>query len=161
MLATKHEVSTGDLVDITRQACLAFDHAWSHKFLHKNLRPANVMVEWDGSVKIMDFGVPKPTPAELARTIALPDLYHYLSPEEISGGATDIRSSVFTWGVMLYELVTGKKPFTGANVAELSRNILEHKPAPPNQLQPMLPAGINYVITKALAKAPGERYQTG
>ncbi|HMK29281.1 MAG TPA: serine/threonine-protein kinase, partial [Terriglobales bacterium] len=161
MLIGRSEVSSGDLVDMTRQACLAFDHAASHRFVHTNLRPANVMIEWDGSVKIMDFGVPKPAPADLARTNPLPDIYHYLSPEQVRGENLDVRSALFNWGAILYELATGKKPFAGSNPEEVTNSILEHIPQAPIDLKPMLSPGINHVIMKALSKAPADRYQTG
>ncbi|HXZ80100.1 MAG TPA: serine/threonine-protein kinase [Terriglobales bacterium] len=161
MLLGRSEVSTGDLVDMTRQACLAFDHAQSHRMVHPNLRPANVMIEWDGSVKIMDFGVPKPAPAELAETTPLPDIYHYLSPEQVKGEPVDVRSAMFSWAAILYELATGIKPFSGGTPGEVTGKILEYMPEPPRDLKPMLGPGISHVIMKALAKSPADRYQTG
>ena len=161
MMLSKKEMSTNDIVDISRQVCSALDHAASKKIVHRNLKPGNVMIEWDGSVKIMDYGVPSGVEVGAPGPKTIPQLLHYMAPEQIQRAAMDVRSNIFNWGAMLYELISGKKAAAGETREEICKNILSQLPPPLSQVVPGVPPGINRVVMKALAKNPSERYQTG
>jgi len=160
MLARGDEFSIWDLQDIVRQTCQGFDHAHSHKVVHHSLEPAKLMVQWDGTVKILGFGI-----STLSLYAAAIDpastILSYMSPEQVRGEELDGRSNLFSLGAILYEMVTGQKPFDGRDAAEIKANILNAEPTPPNQISPKLHALVSEVIVKSLAKDPGDRYQTG
>ena len=161
MMLSKKEMSTNDIVDISRQVCSALDHAASKKIVHRNLKPGNVMIEWDGSVKIMDYGVPSGVEVGAPGPKTIPQLLYYMAPEQIQRAPMDVRSNIFNWGAMLYELISGKKAAAGETREEICKNILSQLPPPLSQVVPGVPPGINHVVMKALAKNPSERYQTG
>jgi eukaryotic-like serine/threonine-protein kinase len=161
MMLSKKDMSTNDVVDISRQVCSALDHAASKKIVHRNLKPANVMVEWDGSVKIMDYGVPPGVEVGAPGPNTIPQLLYYMAPEQIQRAAVDVRSNIFNWGAILYELISGKKAAAGESREEVCKSILSQLPPPLSRVVPGVPPGINRVVMKALAKNPSERYQTG
>ncbi len=161
MLLSKKEISTGDLVDISRQVCSALDHAASKKIMHRNLKPANVMIEWDGGVKIMDYGVPSGVEVGAPGPKNIPQLLYYMAPEQIQRAPVDVRANIYNWGAMLYELISGQKAAAAETREELCKKILGEVPPPLSQVVPGVPPGINHVVMKALAKSPTDRYQTG
>jgi serine/threonine protein kinase len=160
MLARGDEFSIWDLQDIVRQTCQGFDHAHSHKVVHHSLEPAKLMVQWDGTVKILGFGI-STLSLYAAATDPASTILSYMSPEQVRGEELDGRSNLFTLGAILYEMVTRQKPFDGRDAAEIKANILNAEPTPPNQISPKLHALVSEVIVKSLAKDPGDRYQTG
>jgi serine/threonine protein kinase len=147
-------LSNSDLLDISRQVCTALDHAHSHGVIASNIKPSNVMVEWDGAVKLMDFGISESTGADTDEVLA------YLSPEQINGEAPGVRSNIFSWAAILYEMATGRRAFAGKGDA-VCQVILHDQPKPPSESNPELPDGISRVILKALSRAPAERYGSG
>lgn len=153
-------ISTGELIDYSRQVCMAFDHAATHGIFHRNLRPANIIEEWDGAVKIMDFGIAK-SGYRVTQPGGVPDALYYMSPEQLRGAKLDIRSSLFSWAAILYFVVTGRRPFEGASVDEVRKAILEATPKAAIELAPSLSPGINQAIMKALSKAAGGRFNNG
>ncbi len=161
MILSKKEISTNDIVDISRQVGLALEHAASKKIVHRNFKPGNVMVEWDGSVKIMDYGVPAGIEVGAPANGAMPQLLYYMSPEQVQRAPMDVRSNIYSWGAMLYELIGGKKAAPGETKEEICKNIVSEMPPPLLHHVPGVPVGINHVVMKALAKNPSERYQTG
>ena len=153
-LATQQGFSSSELLDISRQVCRGLDHAHSMDIFHRRLTPSGILTEWDGTVKIMDFAA-DPGPLE-GKT---GDELRYLSPEQIQARAPDARSNVFSWGAILYEMVTGRKAFGNGDAAGVQQEILEVMPLTPHDLNPRLPIGISRVIMKALAKNPEYRFQ--
>jgi TolB-like protein len=138
--------------------------------VHRDLKPANVMVMADGRVKVLDFGLarmtgPQPEPSggsELTtdmrtREGVVMGTVPYMSPEQISGRAVDHRTDIFSLGVMLYEMVTGRRPFQGHSSAELVSSILRDTPRPLRELRPDLPDGLAGVIERCLEKSPADR----
>ena len=160
MLARGDEFSIWDLQDIVRQVCQGFDHAHSRQVVHFSLEPAKVMVQWDGTVKILGFGI-STLSLHTAESDPASTILSYMSPEQVRGEALDGRANLFSLGAILYEMVTGQKPFDGTDSGEIKANILHGAPIPPNEVNPKLHALVNDVILKALAKDPAERYQTG
>jgi serine/threonine protein kinase len=161
MLIRKEGFSTWDLQDIARQACQGLDHAGSHGLAHHSLEPAKIMVQWDGMVKILAFGVSRMGEYAVTAQGPAPEVLHYLSPEQIRGESIDIRSNLFTLGAMFYEMLTDKKCFDGDDSEAVRRAVAENMPAPPHRINAKIPAALSAVIMKTLAKSPDERYQTG
>src|ERR1700674_753435 len=161
MLARKEGFSIWDLQDITRQTCQGLDHAQVHKIVHYSLEPAKVMVQWDGTVKILSFGISGMGAYAVLATGKAPEVLHYLSPEQLRGDPLDARSNLFTLGAILYEMVTERKAFDADDADQLRQQILEQTPVAPDQINRKIHPALSEVIMKALAKAPEGRYASG
>jgi serine/threonine-protein kinase len=161
MQARKEGFSIWDLLDISNQVCQGLDHAHQHHVVHYSLEPAKIMVTWDGTVKILSFGISSKGFMDAVAAGVPPSTLYYMSPEQVSGDTLDVRSNLFTWGAMLYEMVTDHKPFDGEDADEVRRKILEEMPPPPVKVNPKISAMASDVIMKALAKDPAQRYQSG
>src|SRR5208282_2913510 len=160
MLARKEGFSIWDLLDITRQVCGALEHAASKGVTHYSLEPAKIMVQWDGMVKILGYGISKMSLIDLGTEKGLGRLLPYCSPEQTRGEAIDLRSNLFTLGTILYEMVVGRLAFDGADPATLASRIQEDTPAVPSSVNPKIHPAVSALIMKALAKDPAERYQS-
>jgi len=160
MLSRKEGFSIWDLLDITRQVCAGLDYAASVGVVHYSLEPAKVMVQWDGLVKILGYGISTMSLIEAESGNGLGRLLPYCSPEQVRGDAMDLRSNLFTWGAVLYEMVTDRKAFDAADPAGLASQIATEMPPPPASLNPKIQPGVSALIMKALAKDPQERYQS-
>ena len=159
-LARHEGFSIWDLQDIARQACHALDHAQVHKVAHQSLEPAKIMVQWDGQVKVLGFGISSMNP-QAANASGVPEVMHYVSPEQLRGEACDHRSALFSLGAILYEMATEQLAFPGENVEQVRAAILEGTPPLPHRLRASVNSGLSALIMKALAKSPDERYQSG
>ena len=142
------------------QACSALDFAHQHNIIHRDIKPANLMLTPDDTLKITDFGTAKILQFGTVQTAQVIGTPSYMSPEQIKGRPVDGRSDIFSLGVVLYELVTGEKPFPGDSVTTVIYKIVNEDPIPPRELDSAIPAGISAVITRALAKAPISRFHT-
>ena len=152
-LAKGEAASMSEVLDLSRQVCYALEHAHAKGICHPELKPTNIIMEWDGTAKIMDFGVPRTHPAD-----EITEVTYYLSPEEIAGGTPTARSNQFTWAAIAYHMATGKKPFDAEDAATLRRKIAEEQPVPAHEVNPKLSPRVSEILSKAMAKAPGERY---
>ena len=161
MLARKEGFSIWDLQDIARQACQGLDHAHVRKVVHCSLEPAKIMVQWDGIVKLLGFGVSRSGMPAAQAAGKPPEILHYMSPEQLRGDEIDARSNLFTLGAILYEMVTERKAFTGEDAAQVRQAILEMMPVAVDQVNRKTHPALSEVIMKALAKTPEERYQSG
>ena len=161
MIARQEGFSIWDLLDISRQVCLALDHANSHGVLHRSLEPGKIMMQWDGTVKVLGYGVSTMASAMQRPGSPVPPLYQYMAPEQVSGEDIDIRSNVFSWGAILYEMVTDRKPFDADDVQTVRQRILEDTPEPPATINPRMNLAVSRVIMRALSKNPEERYASG
>lgn len=133
--------------------------------VHRDLKPTNVMLTPSGEAKLFDFGLAKLLPAnDVTRSqgeaVDLAGTLPYMSPERLRGQPADSRTDIYSLGVVLYELATGKRPFDGAVPAQLVEDILHKSPPPPHQLNPSLTAGLEAIILHCLAKEPVRRYQS-
>ena len=160
MLARKEGFSIWDLLDIGRQVCSGLDHAHSHKVFHYSLEPAKIMCGWDGTVRIMGYGVSSVGKFN-AQMPGVPSILQYMSPEQVRGENIDARSNLFSLGAIFYEMVTDRKAFDREDLESLRQSILESTPVPPMHVNPKLHPLLSDLIMKALAKDPGERYQNG
>src|SRR5215469_6323158 len=146
---------------ILDQTCNALQFAHERNVVHRDIKPANLMLTADDTVKITDFGTAKilqfGSTQQTSHVMGTPS---YMSPEQVKGRAVDGRSDIFSLGVMLYEMVTGEKPFPGQNITTVIYKIVNEDPVPPRQIDPSIHPGISAVIMKALAKEPEQRYQS-
>jgi len=146
---------------IMDQTCSALQFAHERNVIHRDIKPANLMLTADDTVKVTDFGTAKilqfGTVQQTAHVMGTPS---YMSPEQVKGRAVDGRSDIFSLGVMLYEMVTGEKPFPGQNITTVIYKIVNEEPVPPRQINPSIHAGISTVVMRALEKDPDQRYQS-
>jgi serine/threonine protein kinase len=149
-----------DVLQIGFKCCGALEYAAKEGIVHRDIKPANIMLAGGTEVKIADFGAAVLKKSQVVQTSALGSPY-YMSPEQIEGkSALTFHSDMYSLGVVLYELLTGKKPFVGGNLEELIGRILKHEPAPPSALRSELPKSIDAAILRALKKNPAQRYAT-
>jgi hypothetical protein len=153
--------SIWDIQDIARQVCQALDHAAVHKVVHQSLEPAKFMVQWDGMVKVLGFGLSSMNGLAAGQMESVPDVFHYVSPEQVRGESCDSRSALFSLGAVIYEMATEQKPFPGETAEQVRQAILEQTPVMPVRLKPNVNRGLNDLIMKVLAKSPAERHQSG
>jgi serine/threonine-protein kinase len=159
-LARHEGFSIWDLQDIARQVCQALDHAQVHQVVHQSLEPAKIMVQWDGLVKVLGFGI-----SSMNRTAAAsedaPDVMHYFAPEQLRGEALDHRAAIFSLGAVLYEMATEQKAFAGSTAEQVRGAIFETTPPLPHRLKGNVNPALSALIMKALSKDPNERFQSG
>src|SRR6266566_2765827 len=146
---------------IMEQTCSALQFAHERNVVHRDIKPANLMLTADDTVKVTDFGTAKilqfGTVQQTAHVMGTPS---YMSPEQVKGRAVDGRSDIFSLGVMLYEMVTGEKPFPGQNITTVIYKIVNEEPVPPRQINPSIHSGISAIVMRALEKEPDQRYQS-
>ena len=150
-------------LEITAGTLSALDYAHRHGIVHRDIKPANVMLTRTGDVKVMDFGIARAmndsghtmTSAQTVMGTA-----QYLSPEQARGEVVDARSDLYSTGVVLYELLTGKPPFTGDSPVSIAYQHVSEQALPPSQVDPEVSAEIDAVVMRSLAKSPDDRYQT-
>ena len=131
MLARKEGFSIWDLLDIGRQLGNGLDDAASHQIIHHSLEPAKIMCGWDGTVKILSYGV-SGVGNFVQHAAGLSSILNYMPPEQLRGEATDLRSNLFSLGAIFYEMVTERKAFEGSDPEGIRQNILESTPAAPS-----------------------------
>jgi len=161
MLDGGHAFPLPRTLRIMEQTCSALQFAHERNVIHRDIKPANLMLTADDTVKVTDFGTAKilqfGTVQQTAHVMGTPS---YMSPEQVKGRAVDGRSDIFSLGVMLYEMVTGEKPFPGQNITTVIYKIVNEEPVPPRQINPSIHPGISAVVMKALEKDPDQRYQS-
>jgi len=148
-------------VKIALGICNALDYIHSHGVVHRDLKPENIMVDAEDNIKIIDFGIAgaegvrRLTFAKLTETMGTPD---YISPEQVNGKRGDARSDLYAVGVMLYEMLTGKAPFSGSNAFLIMNDRLLNNPVPPCELNPAISPQLQEIIYRALERDPTNRY---
>ncbi len=160
-LARHESFSIWDLQDIIRQVCQALDHAQGHKVVHLSLEPAKIMVQWDGLVKVLGFGMSTMNADTAVLSDTPPEILHYASPEQLRGEACDHRSMIFSLGAILYEMAAEQKAFAGDTSEQVRTAILETTPPLPHRLKAKVNPALSNLIMKAIAKSPEERFQSG
>jgi serine/threonine-protein kinase len=147
--------------EIASDMCNALAAAHARGLIHRDIKPGNVMLTPDGTVKVMDFGIARATTSEtITQTAAVIGTAQYISPEQAQGHTVDFRSDLYSLGCCLYEMLTGVVPFTGATPVAIAYRHVREDPTPPRQLNPDVSAELEAVVLKAMAKSPDERYQT-
>ena len=142
------------------QACRALDYAHKRGIIHRDIKPDNVMLTRDGTVKVVDFGIARVLETSKTQTGMLLGTFAYMSPEQYHGEHADARSDIWSFGVLLYELLAYQRPFRGSTPASLMHSICQQEPIPLQEASPECPAALEKVIQKVLRKSPDERYQS-
>ncbi len=148
-------------VGIALRICEALDYIHSQGIVHRDLKPENVMVDAEDRIKLIDFGIAAKTGArrltfaKITQTMGTPD---YISPEQVKGKRGDARSDLYALGVMLYEMLSGKVPFTGSNSFLIMNDRLLNNPIPPREIDPTISPQLQEIIYRALERDPAQRY---
>jgi len=150
-----------DAVHFTTQILRALQHAHDRGIVHRDIKSQNVMLLADGTIKVMDFGIAHFN-RETDKTISEKAIgsVHYISPEQARGEVTDEKSDIYSVGVMLYEMLTGVKPFDGDNPVSIALKHMQTKPKKMTEINSSIPEGLEEITMKAMQKEPSERYQT-
>ena len=150
-------------LEVISDACQALNFSHQHGIVHRDVKPANIMISKSGAVKVMDFGIARAladSGNSVTRTAAVIGTAQYLSPEQARGESVDPRSDVYSLGCVLYEMITGVPPFVGDSPVAVAYQHVREDPVPPSQRHAGISPGLDAVVLKALAKNPDNRYQT-
>jgi serine/threonine protein kinase/tricorn protease-like protein len=162
------KLSLAEALEIARQVASALEAAHAAGIVHRDIKPENVMLRGDGLVKVLDFGLAKLAPTTESDKLTLPELtktgvvmgtVNYMSPEQVRGEKVDQRTDIFSLGVVLYEMVTGQRPFQGQSWVDVQHAIIHQEPLPAVALNSRLPVEVTDILGKALAKQLSERYR--
>ncbi|MFN7971918.1 MAG: protein kinase [Acidobacteriota bacterium] len=148
------------ILEILREVALGLDYAHKRDIVHRDVKPANIMILTDDRVKITDFGIAKISSSALTQSGMFLGSPNYMSPEQVTEKPLDGRSDIFSLGVMCYELVTGVKPFQGEHVGATIYNVAHMKVPAAKDLVPDLPASVNKLLLRAMQKTPKQRFQS-
>ena len=158
-LKKETKVNIKTTFNILQQICLALDFAHKHNIIHRDIKPSNILLTPQGKVKVADFGIAKlPHMGTITHTGNVMGTPFYMSPEQIEGQTLDGRSDIFSAGVMMYEMLTGMRPFMGESIPAVVYKIINKNPAAPSSVNTSLPAAIDNLIGHALAKERENRY---
>jgi len=155
------KLPTDRVVRIVTRILNALDYIHKNGVVHRDLKPENIMVDEDDNIKLIDFGIAanlgsrRLTFAKLSQTMGTPD---YISPEQVRGKRGDARSDLYAVGVMLYEMLTGKVPFTGPNAFVIMNDRLLNNPVPPREIDPTITPHLQEIVYRALERDPKQRY---
>lgn len=158
------ELSIGQCVDVARQIAEALDYAHSKGIVHRDIKPSNIILTADNRIKLTDFGIARIEDTAAAHQTQAGEILGtpvYMSPEQVMGQKVDGRSDLYSVGVLLYEMLAGKRPFQGNNIAAIFKAITQDSPEPPASLDPFIPKALSNLVMKSLAKEPQDRFQTG
>src|SRR4051794_131101 len=146
-------------IDLVVQVLRAARFAHKRGIIHRDLKPHNVIVDPDGRAKVTDFGIARAGASDMTQTGSIMGTAQYLSPEQAQGLAVDERSDLYSVGVVLYELLTGRVPFEGDSAVSIALKQVAESPTPPRALNPAVPPELEAVVLRALAKDPAQRFQ--
>ena len=151
--------TTADIVRVMTKILDALGYSHRLGVIHRDIKPANVILLEDGGVKVADFGIAHIESSNMTQVGTVLGTPSYMSPEQIMGLPVDGRSDLFSAGVILYQFLTGERPFSGSATATMHK-VLEEDPLPPSRFNVQVPGAMDAVVRKALAKRPDERFQT-
>jgi len=163
LLQEGHRLLPERSLEIIDGVLRALDYSHQAGIVHRDIKPGNVMVTRNGDVKVMDFGIARAmsdAQATMTQTAQVIGTAQYLSPEQARGERVDSRSDLYSTGCLLYELLTGRPPFTGDSPVAIAYQHVRENPVPPSRVDPDVPAWADAIVLKAMAKSPADRYQT-
>jgi len=159
-LLAKGPLLVGEAVDYARQVLDALEYAHGRGVVHRDIKPANLMRTSSGVVKLLDFGIAHMADSNLTQVGTTVGSLYYMSPEQVKGGPADPRSDLYSLGVVLYEMVTGKRPFLGDSASAIMAAHLQQTPVAPNDMVPWVLGPLNEIILMAVGKDPQARFQS-
>ena len=160
-LAAQTRIPLDHILDYSTQVLAALSYAHGRGVTHRDIKPANIMITTHGLVKLMDFGIAKSTDdMQLTRPGTTMGSVYYMSPEQVRGGTVDARSDIYSFGVTLYEMLTGRKPFQADTSYSVLNAHMNEAPTPPVELNPSISPQLNDIVLRAMAKLPEQRFQT-
>jgi predicted Ser/Thr protein kinase len=159
LIRKKVQFSYKIVANMITQVCNALQYAHDQGIVHRDIKPANIMVLPNYSIKVMDFGIARVDSSSMTRTGIAMGTPNYISPEQLQGKSIDRRCDIFSLGVVVYELLTGRRPFKGENLTALIYAIINDDPVPPSSINENIPLIFDHICGKALKKNPTERYQ--
>lgn len=160
MIAKKTKFNYRIIAQIIVQICGALEYAHNMGIIHRDIKPANIMVRSDYRIKVMDYGIAKIDSHSMTKTGIAMGTPNYISPEQLKGLKPDRRGDIFSLGVVMYEMLLGKRPFGGDNITSLIYSILNTEPDKPSSVNPQIPMIFDRIIEKTMAKKPEDRFQT-
>jgi beta-lactam-binding protein with PASTA domain len=147
-------------ISYVRQVLAALRYAHRNGIVHRDIKPHNVLVDHEGRVKVADFGIARAGSSQMTEAGSIIGTAQYLSPEQARGAPVDESSDLYSTGIVLFELLTGKVPFTGETPVEIAMKHLSQVPPPPSELRPEVPHDLDLVVLRSLAKEPADRYRS-
>ena len=160
-LASQIRIPLDHVLDYAGQVLAALSYAHGRGVTHRDIKPANIMITTHGLVKLMDFGIAKSTgDLSLTRPGTTMGSVYYMSPEQVQGGAVDARSDIYSFGITLYEILAGRKPFQADTSYTVLNAQINQMPTPLIEVNPSIPPALNDTVLRAMAKLPVERFQT-
>ncbi len=163
LLIEGHRLLPERTLEIVSGVLRALEYSHQAGIVHRDIKPGNVMVTRNGDVKVMDFGIARAmsdSQATMTQTAQVIGTAQYLSPEQARGERVDARSDLYSTGCLMYELLTGRPPFTGDSPVAIAYQHVRENPIPPSRLDPSLPSWADSIVLKAMAKSPNDRYQS-
>src|SRR5919199_3464011 len=162
IVKTSGPMSQQKVIEVMADVCNALDFSHRHQIIHRDVKPANIMINRAGAVKVMDFGIARALGEgqNVTQTAAVIGTAQYLSPEQARGEAVDARSDVYAAGCVLYDLLVGHPPFVGDSPVSVAYQHVREDPRPPSDSNPDVPPEVDAIVLKALAKNPLNRYQS-
>lgn len=158
MIASGEKFSTPEIISIMTQICIALDYAHQHGIVHRDMKPGNILLDKDKKPYICDFGVARVDTSTLTQSGTAVGTPSYMSPEQVMGKKIDKRSDIFSLGCILYEILTGRRPFEAESITTVIYKIINEEPPSLTEVKKGLPMGFERIICKALAKDVNERY---
>ena len=158
-LRDREPMSLAQKLELALSIAEGICHAHACGVVHRDIKPANVFVTNDGAVKILDFGLARLVSSDMTRSGLMVGTVNYMAPEQLRGEKSDHRADIFAYGVLLYELLAGKRPFQGDTAASTMYKILHESPEPLGLVDPLLTAPLTTLVERAIAKAREDRYQ--
>jgi serine/threonine protein kinase len=147
-------------ISVTQQICSGLKEAHAQGIVHRDLKPENVMIDAQGNVKIMDFGIARSMESLTRLTGSMVGTPAYMAPEQVAGKPVDYRTDIYSLGLMLYEMFTGSQAFQADTAVAIALKQMRETPSPPHEVDPSIPVGIERAILKCLEKEPGKRFQS-
>lgn len=159
----QQDIKWKEAVHFTVQILRALQHAHDKGIVHRDIKPQNIMLLPDGTIKVTDFGIARFSRNEIRATSATDKAIgsvHYISPEQARGDITDEKADIYSTGVMLYEMLTGRLPFEADSAVSVAIMQLQSEPKQPREINPSIPEGLEEITIKAMQKDPAKRYQS-